>query len=137
MLKRKEIIIILIFLIFSLSYFFISSYQTIRLGITGYFKTVKEETNLIQAINKLIEGEDELVVKIQNNTCYWVKSTSNETHYILQINEYESSVCVGFVKNSMSIGLNRWVNVLGDTSCLCNGEYILRMEAGNLKITKR
>ncbi|MDI6826788.1 MAG: hypothetical protein QMD36_06465 [Candidatus Aenigmarchaeota archaeon] len=140
--KRTIIpIIILIVLIISISYLFSSSLltQTIRLGITGFFKSVKEETSLISAINKLIEGEDEFLVKIQeNNTCYWIKSTTNETHYILQINEYESpGVCEGFVKNSASIGLDQWLNVFGDTSCLCKGEYILRMEVSGLRIKKR
>lgn len=140
--KRTIIsIIILIALIFSLSYLFPSSFliQNIRrLGITGFFTSVKEENDLISAVNKLIEGRNELIVKIQqNNTCYWIKSTTNETHYILQINEYESSgVCLGFVKNSVSIGLHEWLNVFGDTSCLCKGEYTLKMEAGGLRINK-
>jgi hypothetical protein len=110
-----------------------------KFSTTGEFVSVKEETNLVSAVNKLIEGQDEIAVKIEDNTtCYWIKSTSNETNYILRMNEYGySGECSGFVKNSVDIGLSQWLNVYGDTSCICKGEYLLKMEKGSLKINKR
>jgi len=138
--RKIRIISFLILIILTFSLFYSSSLiKLFRFGITGLFTSVKEETDLISAVNKLIEGEDEFIVNIQENkTCYWIKSTTDENHYILQINEYESSInCVGFVKDRVTIRLNQWLNVFGDTSCLCKGEYLLKMEAGGLSIKKR
>lgn len=141
--KFVIISIVLICLILSLTLFFTSSIpnRKMLLGLMNLFKSTETKTDLVFAIEKLIDGQDGILIEItDNNICYWIRPTMNETKYLLEINEYESTNdmrgCVGFLKSTKYIVLDHPVNLRG-TDCVCGGmKYLLEWKAGGLKITR-
>ena len=136
------ILIILLGLIFSISYLFTSltPLEKIRLGIVKLPGSIKTETNVELAIQGLVSGKDRtLISPVEGDICYWIKPTHNGTHYLLQINEYKSTLerCIGFPLGKEEIILDHGINILGGNSCVCGGEtYLLEWESGGLRITR-
>lgn len=127
--KKLTIFLIVLFgLIFSLSFFLKSSpLQNIRLGITTFNKPVKAETNVPFAVNELMKSK-EVYVEVENDTCYWIKPTFNETGSYLDILKYDTKFgeCVGTIRDEASIPLDEKF-VMYSPGCLCNGRFRLNL----------
>jgi len=119
--------IVLVCIIFSLSFFFSSSifgHKTL-LGLASLLQSTEIETNLVSAVEKLISGKNEIIVEItDSNVCYWIRPTHNEKNYLLEIKKYQSTTgkCIGLVVDESHIALEHGINILGDTDCLCSGK---------------
>ena len=139
--NKKSIIFVLLIVFFLTFLLYSNLNRIIPLSITGLFKSIETETDVVTAIKKLINGQNEIIVEIMgNNVCYWVKPSYDGTKFNLQVNEYETPVgnCIGIIKDVNYIELDEGMNVLGDTDCLCSGgKYLLEWKVNGLKISKR
>jgi len=142
MLSKKIMIIfiVLIGLAFSLTLFLNSSTlnQRIRLGLTPSFQPIASETDLVSAVERLIKGQNEVTVEItEEDVCYWIRPTFNETGYYLEILEYDTEFgeCVGVIRSKNLIPLSEKM-VMHSPGCVCNGQYILERRPRGLKITE-
>lgn len=139
--KYLIIIVVLIGLIFSLSFYFkLFSIQKIRFSITGLFSESITETDISSALKKLIDGEKQVILKIDDeNKCYWISTTRKGRNYVLELNEYTSKTgqCTGLPSSESEISLNSGIDIIGDTDCVCSGrEYLLEWKQLGLKITR-
>jgi len=114
------------------------------LGLTNLFESTETETDLVFAIEKLISGEDEIILEItESDVCYWIRPTHDGKNYLLEIKKYQSTTgkCFGSVVDEYHITLEHGMNIIGDTDCLCSEEkYQLERVVGerrvDLKITR-
>jgi len=139
--KNFFLIVLILFLIFSLSLLFLNStpVKDVLLGVTGFSPIKKEKDVALAAKNLIVDKEKVLVDLEKENVCYWFRSTRNKTNYLLEINEYEHPSgmegCFGHLKSTRHIILDKPINLKGVT-CLCsNNNYQLEWEKG-LKIIK-
>ena len=102
---------------------------------------MKKEFDIVLATqNSIMNNEKILFDIVKSNTCYWIKSTSNKTHYILEINKYEylqdMKGCLGSPEDTKSLTFDRPISLRG-INCLCDGNtYIFEGENNGLKISK-
>jgi hypothetical protein len=139
--KHLIILVILMGLIFSLSFYFkLFSIQKIRFSITGLFSQSITETDISSALKKLIGGEKQVILKIAGeNKCYWITTTRKGKNYVLELSEYISKTgqCIGLPSSESEIPLNSGIDIIGDTDCVCSGrEYLLEWKEIGLKITR-
>jgi hypothetical protein len=135
MLNRKYLIILSILVVISF-FFFIRSIQT------GYFiipsvRTESEIKSTLEDLSKEEKGEINLDFK-KSNTCYWIRPTVNETNYLIEITEYETSAntkgCMGLPKGKKYIVVDKPINLQGN-DCVCgNLKHLLKIKnIGNTK----
>jgi hypothetical protein len=65
-------------------------------------------------------GDYRIQTDLPEDRCYWIRTTSDGTNYILEILEYESSDnnCIGELINRTEIVTTQPVNILG-SDCIC------------------
>jgi hypothetical protein len=101
---------------------------------TGFFykSSLSEEKEVKTAFKNLVnEKKDRYLDFKNNNSCYWIRSTVNETNYLLEITEYETSAnakgCTGLPKETNYIVVDKPVNLNGE-DCVCgNLKYLLKL----------
>lgn len=137
MVKGKYLIILSILVVISLI-FLIGNIRT------GHFsQSMRIESDIktsLEDLSKKNEGEINLNVK-KSNACYWIRPTVNETNYLIQITEYETSDkikgCMGIPKETRYIVVDKPINLQGN-DCVCgNLKQLLKIEnLGNTKQLK-
>jgi len=129
---HKKIIIIFIVLfclILSLSFILESSdpFRMIRLTITGLLYQRTTETNFPSAINRMIEGENEILIKTaESNICYWITPTIDKGYY-LEVKKYysENNDCYGRLLEKKLIPTDKPIGIIGRKNCICSSDVII------------
>jgi len=111
--------------------------------LTNILESTETDNKLAPAVEKIIGGQDKIIVEIQEkDVCYWIRS-SRDVEYFLEIKKYQSPIgkCFGLTVDNSRVNLENGMNVLGDTDCLCGGqkyllERIMEGQRVDLKITK-
>lgn len=141
--KKSLVLIGLIGIIILTSHLLTSSnpLKKIRSGVVRIPSSTEMKTDVELAILDLIKrGEGRALVKLsEKERCYWIRPTHNGTHYLLQILEYRSVIgsCMGIVRNEREIVLDRGVNILGGSGCVCGGKmYLFEMGRSGLRIVE-
>ncbi len=145
--KFAIFLVVLLGLIFSISFFLTSSpIQHVPLSIFNILRRIRGEkpltieTDVISALNKLKDSNSILIEVTENETCYWIKPTRNKTHYLLEINKYKSTMgrCLGFLRGKSYVIVDKGINMIGGNSCICTDEtYLLEWKKDGIKITMR
>jgi len=96
--------------------------------MTNLFNPDRIETNFTLAVIRLIRGEDEILVKNQEeNVCYWITPTKDMDYY-LELKKYssETSECHGKLLEESTIPTGKSIGIIGKTNCLCGNEIIIK-----------
>jgi len=140
---KKYIIflIVLLCLILSISYLFnVISFDNIPLGMAVSTQIKNEKDVVVAAKNTVMNKKQTLLDFSKNNTCYWIRTTRNRTHYILEINEYEylsnMKGCFGTPKSVKYMAFDYPILLRG-IDCVCdNNNYLFEWKDDGLKISK-
>lgn len=118
----------LVFLSFIITFIFVFILGSFFIGRAAISKNSFSNTEL--AIETLASNKkvSEVYLHIaQNQTCYWIKYTDNQSNYLIQMNVYDNPEhdCMGVLKERKYIIIDRPVNIQGNI-CVCyNDDYVL------------
>jgi len=146
MIQKKYIILLVVLFVFAFSFYFLSkdlvSELDIHLGMFSITGNVERVTDINSAAKKSLVDNKLTLFDLKNkNTCYWFRSTRNQTHFILEINEYEYTPemkgCFGNPKTVKYITFDKPINIRG-INCLCDVDtYSFEWKDSGLKISKQ
>lgn len=139
--KRFSILLILLIIFAFISSFFLgTSTPSKKVQLSLIPSNIPTENDIISALRRVIEGKEEIRVKLLgNDTCFWIKPTHNGTHYLFQISEYKApgNNCLGFAEKTEYLLRKRGFVVFGDT-CVCGGKtYSIKWEKNGVRIAGR
>lgn len=145
--KRKRRIIIRILLV-TIAIIIISgmilSLYSFEPSIPQENKNLSTDSNL-QKINSDLSGavspgSYKMQTDVPDTQCFWIRSTTNENGFVLEVREYNSSSknCIGEFLNKTEILLDKPINLIGnDCICgkkICELENVLENNITNLRI---
>jgi len=131
MMHKIVFVLVAIFFLILLSPFIFESsitYNKIRFRLTGFFVLENTETNFTSAVIKLIDGRSEMMIRNDENTCFWITPTK-ENGYNLEVKKYnsnETNGCYGEIVEESKIPTGEPIDIISKTNCLCGKEIMIR-----------